>query len=538
MLDPVDTLPTDLNFPSLGWSVIAWAMEQEIRVLDGSLAGRIFKPTPSQVRFIVSWYRLREDGEFHYRGGAIRLARGSLKSPLGAFLAVCELIGPTRFDGWDKRDRFGHLLGKRAPMALIQMAAVSEAQVANSFRYVAGWTAKSTKVAEAYGLDAGKTQVFAPASGTTPGGMIQIVTSSAATVRGSRPTLVLADECSEWTDSNGGTRFYDVINDNAAKTDGSRVLALMNTWAPGSGSVAESIYDAWAAEEAGDVKNERPLLYWSREAPADTEWSDPESIAEALALVYEECPWINQKQILSAILSPTKPITSSMREFGNLIVSDLSSWVSKQSWDAGHDEDATLTDGEEIVMFCDPSETDDDTALVAVRVSDGVVFPLWTHQPSLHGPVDYAELDRQVILAFEKYRVLGFWSDVHPAEQLVKSTWADRYGSRLLVWATKSDPVAKDMRIEKRSFAQMAELTAAAIETGQLRHNGDPVLSKHVINTQRRPYQEFVSVGKGDRSRKIDGAVAMIGARWLWRTLLDSPEFEKRNRTSKVLVFR
>lgn len=75
------------------------------------------------------------------------------------------------------------------------------------------------------------------------------MTSSAATVRGSRPSLVVADELSEWTESNGGVRFWDVIDDNATKVDGARVLGLMNTWSPGSGSVAEVLYDAWVGEQ-------------------------------------------------------------------------------------------------------------------------------------------------------------------------------------------------------------------------------------------------------------------------------------------------
>ncbi len=121
-----------------------------------------------------------------------------------------------------------------------------------------------------------------------------MVSSRAATIRGSRPTLVIADECSEWTVSNGGRRLWETIDDNATKVDGSRVLALMNTWSPGSGSVAEDIYDSWLNERTGATVNERPLLYWSREASADTDWSDPASIERTLAYIYDECPWVNQ----------------------------------------------------------------------------------------------------------------------------------------------------------------------------------------------------------------------------------------------------
>lgn len=107
---------------------------------------------------------------------------------------------------------------------------MSEAQTANTFNYVAGWNAKDTELAQYYGLDPGKQHIFSPGELGIAGGKITILTSSAATVRGSRPSLVLADELSEWTESNGGVRFWEVIDDNATKVDGARVLGLMNTW--------------------------------------------------------------------------------------------------------------------------------------------------------------------------------------------------------------------------------------------------------------------------------------------------------------------
>ena len=57
----------------------------------------------------------------------------------------------------------------------------------------------------------------------------------------------------------------------------------MNTWSPGSGSVAAMLYDMWVAEQSGETENSRPFLYWSREASPDTDWSVEESIAATLA---------------------------------------------------------------------------------------------------------------------------------------------------------------------------------------------------------------------------------------------------------------
>lgn len=533
------------QYPSLGPSIILWSLQHGMRVLDGKDAGKPFVPTTSQRKFITLWYSIfpeghPNEGEFVYRGGAIRLARGSLKSPLGGWLSTVELTGPVRFAGWNSRDKHGLLLGKRQSMPLIQLAAVSEAQTANTFNYVAGWQAKDTELATKFNLDPGKQHIFSPGAPGIAGGKITIVTSSAATVRGSRPSLVIADECSEWTESNGGVRFWDVIDDNATKVDGARVLALMNTWQQDAGSIAEKLYDSWLDEQSGqqEFENDRPFLYWSREASPSTDWEDPESIAATLAYIYEECPWVNQSQVLSKIQSPTKPITSSMREFGNLIVSDLSSWASKQDWDDNR-SDERLADGDEIVLALDPAISEDCTVLMACRVSDGLSQPLFSWNPQVrHKDLDIAELDAAVAKAFVTYKVRAFGADVHPLEGRVMVDWADKYADDLWIDASNKGPIAFDMRQYKKEFAQAAELTADDIVTRNCPHVGDALLNQHVVNAQRKPYLEWVSVGRGSREKKIDGAISLVLARLMRRKLRESPEYEKRSRAKKVLVFR
>ena len=536
----------EFAYPSLGPALIVWSLQHEMRVLDGKDAGKLFIPTPSQRKFITLWYSVFPEGhpfegEFVYRGGAIRLARGSLKSPLGGWLSTVELTGPVRFAGWDNFMELGDkrlLLGKRQSMPLIQLAAVSEAQTANTFNYVAGWNAKDSLLTAKFGLDTGKQHVFSPGAPGIAGGTIAIVTSSAATVRGSRPSLVIGDELSEWVESNGGVKFYDTIDDNATKVDGARLLGLMNTWRPGSGSVAELLYNMWCDEQSGDMENDRPFLYWSREASPETDWTDPDSIASTLAYIYEECAWVNKAQVLSKILSGSKPITSSMREFGNLIVSDLDTWASKQDWDANASVER-LAAGDEIVLALDPALTEDCTVLMGCRLSDGLSQPLFSWNPARRKKdLDIALLDAAVKSAFDTFKVRAWAADAHPLEGRVFVDWAEQYGEHLWIDASSKGVLAYDMRSMKQDFARAAELTASEISQGKCPHTNDPLLNTHVYNAQRRPYLDFVSLGRGHRDRKVDGAVTLVLARLIRRKLLDSAEYEKRSRSSQVLVFR
>lgn len=547
MLDPLDTLPPwTEQHPTLAHQVQEWSLglptlttpatgKPRFFVPAGPRAGKPFTLTDRQWTFLCWWYALDELGGFLVRGGSMRHARGTGKSPLAAFIGACELVGPVRFDHWHPRT--GEPVGRRAAMPLIQVAAVSEAQCENTMQYCREWLGKGSPLAIEYKLDPGKQIVYAPGGGGMGGGKLQVVTSSAATIRGSTPSLVLADETGEWTDSNHGTAFRATLGDNAAKVADARVLECANSWRPGMGSVAERRWESWELEQDGSAPASRPWLMDVREAPADVDWADPSSIRAGVGAVYAPVPWVDPEQFMPTILDPAKPVQESQREFGNLRVSDLTTWVDRQDWDACGDATRSLSDHDEIVMFIDPSESDDATALVACRVADGFVTPLWVHEPHALDPngrpmgdVDPSEIDRQVRLAFERWKVCAFRSDVHPIEQLARNEWHERYHGSLMIWSSKTEAVAYDMRRTQLEFAQACELVSSEIARGEVLHDGDRALTRHVMNTQRRPYRQFVSVGKGDKARKIDACVSMIGARALRRLLLDSDEWRRYQR--------
>jgi phage terminase large subunit-like protein len=67
------------------------------------------------------------------------------------------------------------------------------------------------------------------------------------------------------------------------------------------------------------------------------------------------------------------------------------------------------------------------------------------------------------------------------------------------------------MRSRLGIATRATERLAAAIRDGQLRHNGDPTLRRHVLNTRRRPNRYGISFGKESREspNKVDGFAAM-----------------------------
>lgn len=539
---PLDTLPPWVpGTPTLGWTVLRWEMDPARRrfiVPDGPRSGLPMVPTARQILFKLWWYAVGPDGLWLMRGAIKRHARGKGKSPEAAQLGLTDFVGPVRplFDhlGRPREERPGELAGGPVSMPLVHVAGTSMENSENVWRYVLAWAGRGTPLEREFGLDVGKTMLTSPTRGDTRGGVMRQISSSAATVRGARPTLVIADELGEWTSANGGTEFWRILDDNTTKVPYSRILGLGNAPDPGGGSVQELRWDGWEAEQdavrAGLV--EHPFLMDVLEAPVDTDWADVESIREAIAEVYADAPWVDQRQVVAKILDPAKPIQDSQREFGNWRVAAADAWTTPQHVAANRPERHGLDPlqrGDVITLACDPADTDDCTALVAVRMSDGLVEPLWMHDPHAAGrPTDFAELDEAVAAAFELYDVVAFFSDANPAEHYVKTVWPQRYRAQLLVEAATGEPVAFDNRRHRLDMLRATEQAETELREGQWPHSGLATLERHLLNCHRRPTVGYVGVRKGDVTRKIDMAVAAIMGRLARQRVLASKAWRKR----------
>jgi hypothetical protein len=560
MLAPLDTLPAWVpGQPTLGWTMLRWFLGESapgvprFSTVDGPRAGQPLALTERQMLTVLWWYAVAPDGLWLYRGGMSRHVRGAGKSPLGALLALGDFVGPARpvftNTGELVTARPGELAGQPVSMPLVQIAAVSEAQTENTFRFVLAWAGAGTPLANEYGLDVGKTQLTSPNRGPTRGGVLKIVASSSQTIRGSRPTLVIGDELGEWAPNNGGTRFHAVIEDNATKVPYARIYGLGNAWEPGGDSVGESLWDGWEAERAAVAAGavEHPFLMDVREAPADMDWSDPESIRAGLAVVYDGIPWVDQRQVLTKVLDPRKPLSESQREFGNWRVAAEDAWTTAQDVERNRLADAELLPGEAVTLGLDPSDTDDSTVLTVTRMSDGYTDVLWSHEPSRAGrPTDWTEADAAVQAAHELYDVVAFFADVNPAEHYVKSVWPERYArgydvpgvgdergrplhrDGYCVEAATGEPVAFDNRRHRLKMLQATELALDELTRGAWPHSGHPVLERHLLNAHRRPTVGYVGIRKASNDRKIDAAISAIMSRHARRMVLESSAWAER----------
>lgn len=527
------TLPLDIPDRTLGWGVVAWITDNLIQP-NGEFAGQPFRCTEFQVRFILHFYAVNEQGDFVYNEGVRRLAKGSGKSPFAAVLALAELLGPVMFDRFDD-DVPGGCVGRKRPLSWVQVVATAEEQTKNTMRMVRAMVNhKACRLKQRFELDVGKTYIEVP-----DGSKLEQITSAWTTAEGNEVTFVVSDETEHWEPSKGGPQLYETLLQNVAKTNNARLLQTSNAWEPGGESVAESTWEAWQEQEEGRTVAERRLLYDAICAPFNTSLSpdtgDGEvSLDEALAFVYQDCSWAALDNIKNTIWKPNYPQSRSWRFFLNRPVASEDSWCPTSVFMECHDPDRVVKQGEDVVLFFDGSKSNDHTALVGCCLSDGFVFTLGVWEPDeATGVIDADVVDRAVLAARDTYNVVAFWADVREWESFVKNKWRDDFVDSLLVWAVPHgklpEPIAWDMRSKGYQFAQATEQCLDEIVNHRFAHDGHWELVKHVGNCRVKEYRGLWSVKKeSPKSRnKIDAAVCMIGARMLYHVVKSSPEWER-----------
>lgn len=541
-LERLVTLPDDVPQLTLGWEVVRWAGKY-LKHPNGPHAGQRWNFVESQIRFLLHWYALDQDGRWLYHHGVRRLAKGAGKSPFAALLALAELTAPVRLLDFDPAAP-GGCVGKPVAMPLVQIAAVSESQTANTMRMVRAFAPKGSRLVTEFGLDPGKVKYY-----VAPEGTLEVITSSSTSAEGAEASFVVADESEHWRPSNGGPELAATLEDNLTKS-GSRMLETCNAWRPGIGSVAEASYEAWIAQEEGRTRGDSRILYDARIAPPETDLADEESLHAALEFVYDDCWWQQLRPIMERIWDPRAKPDDSKRKYLNWPTAAEDAWIEPQQWAALSDATQTVADGDDVVLFFDGSKSRDATALVGCHVDSGHVFTVGVWEPDVAhdvaSTVPVGQVDAAVEMAFDRWSVRAFFADVKEWESFAKVTWPQRYAEDLVLWAVPSgkdpQPIAWDMRTHTYDFTMACELVEQEIGDGAFTHDGDSRVGRHVRNARRHPNRWGVSISKEskDSPDKIDAAVCVIGARMARRLLLASPQWQnkqKRPRGGRVYGF-
>lgn len=484
----------DGEFPSLGWHILDWALEHLV-VPDGPLAGQPLDLTDEQARILVRFYGLDDRGRFLFRRAAVRRAQGWGKSPLLALIALAELAGPTRFDGWDAN---GEPVAVRPVAPWVQVAAVSEDQTDNT--YAAAYAMAQESDLAGTLIDIGITRMFLV--GET--GRLEPVTASAGTRLGQRITFAVLDEPHLWTRRNGGHKLASTIRRNAGKMNG-RTFESTNAHMVGEDSVAERTYQAHLQGAPG-------LLYDSVEAPEVPDLTKKAQVKKALKVAYgDSSRWVDLSRIAAEIADPGTDPNDARRFYLNQLTSGGECPFDMLQWDRLARPEVVVPDGAHVGLGFDGSISSDRTVLWGVWMrGDDVphLFKVARWAPDLGDRINRPEVHEAVAAAFDRFRVGRMYADP-PKWWSELDQWAALYGEDRVV--------ALDTN-QARRFAPECDRFATTLREGGFTHDGDPEMRLSLSACAKKAVRladdeddgrsKFVIV-KAD-TRKIDDAVGGV----------------------------
>ncbi len=520
------------ELPTLGYYVLDWLAEYLI-VPDGPSAGEPLVLTAEQAQFVLNLYALDPGfagpairGRALVNGRRVRRAvysrsKGAGKSPLVAGLCLVETLGDVVVDGWDSNgEPVGRPWTSLGFKAKAQVIAVSEGQTTNTWDPLLEM-ARNGKVAEAYPIEALDSFI------TGPRMRIEYTTSAALSREGFRPVFNALDQTESYLPSNGGVKLAEASRRNLAKVNGLSV-ETPNAFVPGLDSVAERSAKAAQLQAEGKLKgDDGGILYDHREAPADTDPGDRESLLAGLAYAYGDSAdvnggWVGLARIVQDYWDPDTAPQDARRFYLNQITHAADAWLSQVEWAACLDLDKVISDRDPMVMGFDGSRkrqhgVTDATALIGCRVSDGHLFEIGVWEEPESAGVDWEvpvhEVDAKVHETFGRRNVVGFFGDPAKWESYLAG-WEAKYNKRLLVRATRDHPIAWWM-VGGRSalIVRALEQFHSAVVDVELTHDGSGALWRHALNARRRPKaQSGLQIGKvsPDSPLKIDAVVAAV----------------------------
>lgn len=481
------------EFPTLAYEVNDWIVDHCV-IPDGDYQGAPFELTDEMLRFLVHHYRVDPvSGRFfHGRGSQLVRPQKWGKGPFSSAIALAEAAGPVLFDGWDAD---GEPVGRPWATPWVQITAVSEDQTDNVWRSLQPMVELGSLKADI--PDTGVTRINLPG-----GGLIEPVTSSGRSRLGQRITCSIQDETHSWYERDGGYKLADNQRRNLAGTGG-RFMETTNAWDPTERSVAQrtnenpvGVYVDYPTPPAGSVRNKRERRRVMRFVYGDSWWVPQDRVDQEVEALLEQ-----------------GDAAQAERFFLNRAHAGESIAFDSERWAALADPTVVVADGSLVVLGVDGARYHDAIAVVATEVATGHQWPVGVWERPDNAGDDYEHpfdlIDGAVSETFTRFDVWRAYIDPQYIEWKVDE-WQGRWGDRVVVeWRTN----------RPRQINSAVRNYRAAINAGDLTHDGDSVMARHVGNARRfqmpgrdeegRPNQSIAKVSPSSRL-KIDAAMAGV----------------------------
>lgn len=515
------------DFPTLGYLIADW-MEAYLLQPDTEDA-RPFVVTQEQLEFLLALYELDPvTGKRLKSRAVLSRPRGWGKSPFVAAIGVAEALAPVLCDGFDAEGQPVAVPWVRRRTPLVQLTATTDDQTANTWDAVKDLLAGSPAEYE-YDVE-----VMDSFIGLRRG-RIETRTSSATSVKGARATCAIMDQTETWLPGNRGVKLARTLRNNATKVGG-LTLETPNAYTIGERSVAERTARFAELVSQGKVKQQAAseFLYDHREAPADIDVADRESLIWGLRVAYGDssgdprgcaiheppCPpgWVDIERTANDFWQPDNDIAEMRSDFLNQITSASDAWLSALDLRAIEDASKEITPHEPITLGFDGSEgrktgIADSTVLIGYSINKAHLFTIgiWSQPDGPKGEnwqPPRLEIEQTIRETFKKYNVVGFYADPSAGWAGDVKQWEARYGRTLQAKISATEPIRYPQRKVSQTCENFAQLLSAIMQ-GRITYDGHPEFTKHLLNARKSPRQAGYVLAKPADDQdysKIDAA--------------------------------
>jgi len=452
-----------------GWDAIQW-IEAHCVFAEGDYYEQKVKLREWEKRWLLKLYAIDNEGDRQVHLALLGLPSGDGKTALVAMVAAYELAGNTRISplvvvaaaSWEQAD---HLFGALKTMCRISPTLSQVTEVFDTEILLRGMPGRAIRVAAV--------------AGTNEGGL---------------PTCVIGDEFHEWLGQR--ERVWTVLTKHKRRD----FLAIAITTAGWDhDSICYRLYEQGKKIESGEIPAEGFLFEW-HEAPADADIEDRQAWRDcnpALGDFLDEAGLVQDLR--------TMPEHEFRRYHLNQWVTRGRQWLPLDPWNQlanMHD----VPEGERIVLGFDGSLARDTTALIGCTL-EGYVFVVGAWEKPADADREWmvprAEVDAVVAQAFERWDVAEMACDRSwwPGEF---QAWSDEFGEERVV----------EFPNTPSRMGPACQRFHAAVMAGQLSHDGDARLARHLQNavTKETRYGTHVTKEARGSPRKIDLAVAAVMA--------------------------
>jgi hypothetical protein len=320
-------------------------------------------------------------------------------------------------------------------------------------------------------------------------------------------TFCPQDETGIWTKAAGMITVAETQRRGLSGMGG-RASETTNAWDPAENSVAQRT----AESKAKDIFRYHPT------PPARLRYAQKKERDRIHQIVYSGSWWVD----LAAIESEARELlefdpAQAERFYGNRPIPGAGTAFGIDRWKELIDPRAVIADKSLVTIGVDGARYDDALALIVTDVETGHQWPdgIW-EQPS-NADDDYEhpfdEVDARMQALFDRFEVWRVYIDpgshtgnISPLVDRWQGRWGDK---RVVEWFTHRD---RAVAFAVRNFAE-------AVKGGDLSHDGDSTLTKHVGNARKKLLKVVDDNGRQmwtiqkDRPgspQKIDGAMAAV----------------------------